>query len=295
MKFWTVMLVLTLPLKAAGQWEAVQIESEYLSGSVHMLTGRGGNLAVSAGADGMVLVDDQYAPLSDKILAALAEISDQPVRFVINTHVHPDHTGGNEQMGGAGAVIVAHDNVRERLIREQFIEFYNYTAPPAAPGALPVVTFNDRSTIHLNGEPVEIHHVERAHTDGDSIVHFRGSKVLHLGDVFFNGSFPFIDLSNGGSIRGLLAAVEFAATLCGDGYRVIPGHGPLTDCAGLGAYRDMLETVTGRIRQQLQAGADLESIQQSRPTAEFDQALGGGNIKPDIFVSFIVRSLQEAR
>lgn len=142
-----------------------------------------------------------------------------------------------------------------------------------------MVTFNDRSTLHLNGEAVEIHHGERAHTDGDSIVHFPGSRVLHLGDVFFNGTFPFIGLSNGGSISGLLAAVDFAVTLCADGYQVVPGHGPLT----------------GRIRRQMQAGADLTSIQQSRPTAEFDEALAGGTIKPDMFVSFIVRSLQDAR
>jgi glyoxylase-like metal-dependent hydrolase (beta-lactamase superfamily II) len=294
MKYLLGLLAMLTAASVSAQWEDVEIKSQPLSGSVHMLTGRGGNLAASFGPDGIVLVDDQYAPLSDRILAALRDISAEPVRFVINTHVHPDHTGGNEQMGQTGAVIVAHDNVRSRLTREQFIEFYQYRAPPAPPAALPVVTFNDRSTVHLNGEAVEIHHVSRAHTDGDSLVRFVDSRVLHVGDVFFNGTYPFIDLSNGGSVRGLVAAVEYASGLCGEGFRVIPGHGPLSDCAGLAAYGTMLNTIMGRIEQQIEAGDTLEAVRQARPTAEFDAEWGGGNITADIFVEFIHRSLTES-
>ncbi len=295
MKLVICLLVSLAALPVWAQFEEVEVKSTALSGTVHMLTGRGGNLAASVGADGIVLVDDQFAPLSEKILNALKQISPEPVRFVINTHVHPDHTGGNEQIGGTGAVIVAHDNVRTRLSVEQFIEFYQYKAPPMSPAGLPVVTFNDRSTLHLNGETVAIHHVAQAHTDGDSIVNFEQSKVLHVGDIYFNGTYPFVDLSNGGSFQGLLVAVDEALSLCGEGYQVIPGHGPLSDCKAFGKYRAMLGVIADRVQSRMAAGETLEQIQQSHPTTEYDEEWGDGNIKPDLLVEHMVRSFSRAQ
>jgi glyoxylase-like metal-dependent hydrolase (beta-lactamase superfamily II) len=206
----TLALLLVAAPPAAGQdWDAVEIEAQEVADGVYMLTGRGGNLGLFVGEDGVFLIDDQYAPLTDKILAAIGQITTEPVRFVFNTHWHGDHTGGNENLGDAGALLVAHENVRARLSVDQLLERVGrpVSEQPAAPeGAWPVVTFTEDVTFHLNGDELHAFHVEHAHTDGDAIVHFRNANVVHMGDTFFLGRFPFIDTATGGSIDGLIAA-----------------------------------------------------------------------------------------
>jgi glyoxylase-like metal-dependent hydrolase (beta-lactamase superfamily II) len=257
---------------------SVEIRSKLIRGSIHLLTGAGGNMAVSAGEDGVFLVDDQFAPLTEKISAAIREIRDEPVRFVVNTHWHGDHTGGNENLGDAGAVIVAHGAVRRRLSVEQFQKMRKRTIPASPRGALPVITFSDAVTFHLNGENVHVFHVPPAHTDGDAVVHFQESDVLHTGDVFFNGTYPFIDVDSGGSIEGMIDAQERILSLCGDDSVIIPGHGPISNAAELRGARDMLRKVGDRVRSAIAKGMTLEQLIAGDPLADLDRAWGGGFI-----------------
>ena len=274
---------------AAAQFEDVEIKTTHLSGNVHMLEGRGGNLAVSVGEDGVFLVDDQYAPLTDRILAAIAELSDDPVSFVINTHWHGDHVGGNEQLGEMGAVLVSHDNVRMRMATDQ--DWRGRTVPASSRAALPVVTFNDRVTFHINGETVTAYHAPKAHTDGDSIIHFPVSNVIHMGDVLFTGQYPFIDIESGGSAQGVVEAVQTSLGLCRSGTKVIAGHGPLTNCAGLESYGQMLADVMESVQALVDQGKSLDEIKAGKPTSAMDEKLGGGFISPDAFVESIYNSL----
>jgi glyoxylase-like metal-dependent hydrolase (beta-lactamase superfamily II) len=286
-------LVLLLAAPALAQdFDGVQIKSEQVGEGLYMLVGRGGNIAVSVGEDSTFMVDDQYAPLTEKINAAVAELSDTPVQFVINTHWHGDHVGGNEKLGEAGAVIVAHENVRKRLSTEQFMELFKRTVPPLPHKALPVITFSRDVKFHLNGEEIAIFHVEHAHTDGDAVVHFKKANVVHMGDVFFNGMYPFIDLSAGGSINGIIAALDQVLPLTDDNSKIIPGHGPLTDRAGMVAYRKMLAGIRERIAPQVDAGKSLEEVVALKPTGAFDEKWGQGFIKPDVFVELIYTSLK---
>ena len=208
--FFASLILLSAPAAAQQQpdWNAVEIRVERIAPGVAVLFGRGGNISLSYGDDGNVLIDDQYAPLTERILAAVRSVDPDPVRFVVNTHWHGDHTGGNENVGRAGAVIVAHHNVRRRMSMDQVVRGNAVPASPA--GALPIVTFSDDLTFHLNGDDIRVHHVEHAHTDGDSLVHWTRANVLHMGDTFFNGMLPFIDLDSGGSIDGLLDALLIA-------------------------------------------------------------------------------------
>ena len=265
--------------------DSVQIRAEKLTEGTYVLFGRGGNIGLSVGAEAVFVVDDQFAPLTPKVLAAIASITDRPVRFVLNTHWHFDHTGGNENMGKAGALIVAHDNVRRRMSTKQFIEFIKREEPAAAPGALPVVTFNDAVTFHINGDEVAVFHLPRAHTDGDAVVHFRRTNIVHMGDVYVTGSFPFVDLSSGGSVSGIIGGVERVLALINDDTKVIPGHGPMSNKAALGAYHAMMVTVRDRVRVEAAKGRTLEQILASKPAAEFEQ-FGRGFIKADDFVRF---------
>lgn len=288
-----IMCICTQPAIAQTDWDAVDVTATPVQGKVWLIQGAGGNIGMLAGEDGAVLVDDQFAPLTSKLQAAVAEVTDGPVRFVLNTHWHGDHTGGNENLGAAGAVIVAHHQVRERMSTEQFREFTQSTTPPSPDGALPVVTFGDGVTLHVNGEAVTAYHLRHAHTDGDSIVHFEDSDVLHLGDVFFNERYPFIDRSSGGSVQGMIAAVQFAESLCGDHTRVIPGHGPVTDCAGLAAYRGLLETARDRVSELLDRGMGLDEVLAAKPTADTDEQWSWSFIGAADFVTFVVQSLQK--
>ena len=254
----------------AQDFDDVQIEVVDIAGGIHMLLGSGGNIGVSAGADGVFLVDDQFAPLTDKIRAAVRGITDGPLRFVLNTHWHGDHTGGNENLGKAGVLIVAHENVRERMSVDQFMEAFNRTVPAAPEKALPVVTFTDAVTFYLNGDEIRAFHVPAAHTDGDALVHFRRANVVHMGDTFFNGRYPFVDLASGGSVGGVVDVAELALAIIDGETKVIPGHGPLGDKASLRAYRDMIVAVRSRVSRAVDQGQSIEQVLASKPTADFD-------------------------
>ncbi len=285
--------VLLVPTAARAQQDlsGVQVRTQHVAGSVHMLTGAGGNVAVVAGTDGVFLVDDQFAPLTEKIRAAVARISPAPVRFVLNTHWHGDHTGGNENLGRAGALIVAHDNVRTRMSADQFMNRMTDTVKASPPGALPVVTFTSAVTFHLNGDEVHAFHVPPAHTDGDAIVHFRRADVVHMGDTYFNGLYPYIDISSGGSVDGIIAAADRVLAMAREGTRIIPGHGPLSGRAELRAYRDMVATVRDRVRVLVREGKTLQQVQAAKPSAEFDARWGQGFMKPDSFVRVVYESV----
>lgn len=272
---------------AQPKWDEVQINTSKLAEGVYMLQGWGGNLGLSVGPDGAFLIDDQYAPLSKKIKAAIAEVSKNDVKFVLNTHWHGDHTGGNENFGQAGAMIVAHENVRARLSKAQALVFFESQYEASPEGALPVVTFTDAMTFHWNGDDIRVFHVKNAHTDGDSVIHFRKANVIHTGDVVFNGYYCFIDYEHGGSIDGVIEAVSRILELADSKTMIIPGHGPLTGHEELAGYRDMLTTVRDRIDLLMKDGKSADEIVAAKPTAEFDAEWGNGFIKADDWVRMV--------
>ncbi len=265
----------------------VTVETQQLSAGLAMLKGRGGNIVVSFGADGTFVVDDQYASQYRPIIDAIKVLTDRPVRFVINTHWHSDHTGSNEQMSGIGATIVAHDNVRTRVSTDQTIEFFKAERPALKPAGWPVVTFSDEVRFHVNGESIHVFHVVDAHTDGDAMVHFRNANVIHTGDVFFNGFYPFIDTSSGGSVAGMLAAVDRALALADDDTKIVPGHGELAGRKQLVEYRAMLAATHNAVATAMISGKDLDGVIAARPTAAFDAAWGGGSLKPETYVRLL--------
>ena len=280
---------------AQQDFSKVEIGTTKLNATTYMLTGSGGNLGLSVGEDATFLIDDQFAPLTDRINAAIAKITPKPVRFVLNTHWHFDHTGGNENYGRAGALIVAHENVRKRMSSEQFIEFLRMKVPPAPKAALPVVTFAGAMSFHLNGEEIRAIHVARAHTDGDSIVHFLGGDVIHMGDVYFNGFYPFIDTASGGTIDGVVAACDQVLGIATEKTKIIPGHGPLATKADLQAYRDMLSTAASRIKQLIADGRKLEEIVAAGVMKDYDEKWGKGFIAAPKFVEMVAMNLLKNR
>jgi cyclase len=286
-------LLLTFAASAAAQapnMDNVQIRVERIAPGVAILFGRGGNIGLSYGSDGNILIDDQYAPLTERILAAIRTLDPDPIRFVINTHWHGDHTGGNENVGRTGAVIVAHDNVRRRMSMDQVVR--GEAVRPSPTGALPVVTFSEGVTFHLNGDDIRVVHVEHAHTDGDALVYWTRANVLHMGDTFFNGLLPFIDLDSGGSIDGAIVAVEAGLALANDGTVIIPGHGPIARRADLVRYRDMLVDLRSRVGQGIAAGRTLDAIKAERHADGYGPP--DGFISPDALIETIYRSLRAA-
>ncbi|HUL79597.1 MAG TPA: MBL fold metallo-hydrolase [Vicinamibacteria bacterium] len=281
-----------LPALAQQQdFSKVEVKAEKLVDGIYVLTGAGGNIGLSVGRSGTFVIDDQYAPLTDRILAAIRAITPDPVRFVVNTHWHGDHTGGNENMGRAGALLVAHENVRRRMGAEQFNALFDRKTPPSPEGALPVVTFTDAITLHWNGDEIRVYHVPPAHTDTDSIVHFVKADVVHMGDVFFNGSYPFIDASSGGRVDGVIEAADRALAGSGAATRFIPGHGPAGTRADLQAYRDTLKTLRDRIAKLKAEGKSRDQAIAAKPTADHDAKWGTGFMKGDTFTGIVYDTL----
>ncbi len=260
-----------LALLAAGapmaqqerDWDAVTLTIHHVAGNIHYLEGTGGNIGLSVGEDGIVMIDDQFAPLTDRILATIADLDDGEIRFVINTHVHGDHTGGNENLGRLGITILANDRVRVRMVEEM-----------AAGLALPVLTYSDTTTVYLNDDEAHVFTVPPAHTDGDSFIHFRSADVLHLGDVFRTNNFPYIDTSRGGTLKGTLEALGIAIGMSGPDTLIIPGHGGLSTREDVVEFRDMTLVVAGRVERLVRDGASFEDVLAAGTTAEYEERWG---------------------
>jgi len=290
-----IILALFVPVATIAQdFDKIQISGVKAAENIYMLQGQGGNIGLFFGHQGIFIIDDQFAPLHEKIVAKIKEITagtvpDNSITFIINTHFHRDHTGGNELMGKTGAVIVAHENVRKRLSVEQVMPLFNSRNPAMPESGLPVITFNDDVTFHLNGDSVNVIHVGPAHTDGDAIVHFTKANVIHAGDIVFMQTYPVIDLDNGGSVSGMIKATEQITALSNDQTKIIPGHGNLTDKAGLERYHNMLVTTSKNVSNLVEQGKTLEQIVAAKPTAEFDQEFSGF-MTPEKFVGILYRA-----
>ncbi len=246
-------------------FSAVEIVPHAVQGTVHYLEGSGGNIGVSVGADGVLMVDNQFAPLSDKIVAAIGTLSDGPIRFVINTHIHGDHNGGNENFAAMGIPIMAHDNVRARIIA---------TMGERPASARPVLTYGEGVSLHLNGETINVIKVPAAHTDGDSIVHFVDSDVIHAGDVFRTTGYPGVDAGNGGTVQGTIDTLNVIIDLAGPNTRIVPGHGNVSSRDDVVEFRDMVIEVRGRLSDLLEQGMSAEQIIAADATADLDERWG---------------------
>ena len=283
-----IALALATPTAAQQDFSAVVIRTETAGPGVSVLFGAGGNIAVSHGPDGTIVVDDQFAPLTPRIQAAIAALGAPPADYLINTHWHFDHTGGNENFGGAGATIMAHDHVRDRMSTRQVTRFG--TMEPAPAVALPVITWHDGIQLHMNGG-IRTMHMPHAHTDGDSVVWFRAANVFHMGDLFMHQvSLPFVDLQSGGNARGFVTAATRVIELADDNSVIIPGHGPLARKSDLIAWRDMIAEVIAVVEREKAAGKTLEQIIALRPAARWD-VNPDAFIKGDAFVTAVWESL----
>jgi cyclase len=274
---------------AQQDFSKVEIKVSKVAGGVYMLEGSGGNIGVSVGEDGIVIVDDQFAPLAPKIKAALKGISDQPVRFVINTHFHGDHTGGNAQFG-TESTIIAHENVRKRL-QEGGVVGGN-SVNPAPKEALPVITFNDRATVHLNGEDIRAIHFPNGHTDGDSVIFFPKSNVVHMGDDFVTYGFPFVDVHNGGSVSGMIAGVEKVLTMVPTDVKIIPGHGAISTPGDVRKFVDMLKDTRALVAKAAADGKTAEQMKTEHLLSKYED-LGKGFIKTDAWIDLLLADVQK--
>jgi glyoxylase-like metal-dependent hydrolase (beta-lactamase superfamily II) len=270
-----------------GPVQDVSVTTHHVKGPVHFLEARGaGNIGVSAGPDGVLMIDDQFANRAEQIQAALTAIQDAPVDYLINTHYHGDHTNGNTVFG-VTASILAHDNVRARLLQPD-----RRTGQPMDAAGLPVVTYPQQLSVHFNGEELRVEHFPSAHTDGDSVVFFLGSDVVHMGDLFFVARFPFVDIDAGGSVRGLIESVNAILARVTDETKIIPGHGPLATRAELATYRDMLVDTLGRVEGALSEGATADDLKRDDALADY-AAWGTGFITSERWLDTLVRELSQ--
>ncbi len=269
--------------------QPLRFTSESLGSGLYMFRVKGGNIAVSVGSDGTFMVDDQFAPHHDRIQQELQKLSEKPLRFLVNTHWHGDHTGGNASFQKDGALIVAHENVRARMSTEQFNSVFKKTSPPSPAEALPVVTFTNQMTFHWNDQTIQMHHVKNAHTDGDTLVHFVEANVIHAGDIFFNGLYPFIDGDSGGTLDGVILAATKILNLSNDQTKIVPGHGPLANREDVSKYRQMLMDVRSKIRPMIERGLSLQQVQNSKPSAAYDETWGKSFLSPEKWVSILYK------
>jgi len=288
-----VILLSTTTVFAQQDFSKVEIKVTKVSGNIYMLEGAGGNIAASVGDDGIVIVDDQYAPLAEKIQAALKGITGKPVRFVINTHYHGDHTGGNEPFSNAGSTVIAQENVRKRLESGGIagnggsVKMEN---KPASKAALPVITFENDVTVHLNGEDIRALHFPAGHTDGDAVIFFPKNNVVHMGDDFVRYGFPFIDVASGGSVQGMIAAMEKVITMLPPDVKVIPGHGALSNLDDVRAFIQMLKETSAVVQKAINKKQTLEQMKQAKILAPWEK-FSGSFIKTDAFIETLYNSL----
>jgi len=271
--------------QAQQDFSAVQIKTHQVSGNVYYLEGQGGNVGLLVGDDGVLMIDDQFAPLSEKLQAAIKALSNKPIRMLINTHIHGDHTGGNENFGKLGLDIVAHDNVRVRLAKPT-------TGNPAPAVALPVVTFADSMTMHLNGETVTIKKLPPSHTDGDSFIHFAKADVIHTGDSFRTIGYPGVDFANGGSVKGMIAALQALYDAAGPNTKILPGHGVVVTRAEIAAQRDLTVELQKRFTDLVKRGMTLEQVVAAKPTADLDEKYGSSERLIPAFYNAVKAEMQ---
>ena len=278
----TVILVIMLTTGVVHaqntDFDTVEIKTTQLAGNLYMLEGSGGNIGVSVGEDGVFLIDSQFAELTDKIINAVAAITDEPIRYVLNTHHHPDHTGGNENLAAHDVIILSHENARKYMAEGNFNVVTQRELPPLPESALPVISFNESLSLHINGENIRAFHVDPAHTDGDAFVYFPDANVIHVGDVFRTTSYPLVDAGANGSFRGIMAAYKRLIDLAGPGTKILPGHGVLSTREDVQQQLAMFETILNRVQGHIEEGRSLEEVIAATPTAEFDQRWGSGRV-----------------
>ena len=271
----------------------LELNTTKLTDSMYVIHGSGGNVILSIGNDGIILVDDQYAPVTEKMKSVIANITNKPIKFVINTHWHPDHVGGNERLGEAGAIIISHDNVRKRLSNDQFFELINQTIPALSKKGLPIITFSDNMTFYQNNDEIRISYLDNGHTDGDSAVYFTQNNVIHVGDDFSDRAYPFMDLSTGGSIDGLISSLQSIISMINNDTKVVAGHSGISNQTKVKDYVAMLIDVRNVISNMIKEGKTLDEIIQSKPTSQYDTTYRDYSfIKPKDFVTNLYESLK---
>ena len=283
----SVLLIGLTLIPALGYSADVEIKAVPVTDQIYLITGQGGNIGLFIGEDGTFLIDDQFAPLTEKILEVIESVGGQHPRFLINTHYHGDHTGGNEKIGQGGTLIVSHDNVRERLISGSYIGAFKMKLPPASKAGLPVVTFSKNIKFHINEDTVMVKHVPHAHTDGDSFIYFQDANVIHAGDLFFNGFYPFIDVNHGGSLKGMIKGLDKILRIADDQTKIIPGHGPLGDRQQLASYRQMLGVAYERLRTLKAEGKTAEEAAAANPLGDLEATWGNGLFKSDQWIKLV--------
>jgi cyclase len=282
-----VAVSLSISSQSFAQQSPVKIEANQLTDNIYMITGQGGNIGLLTGAEGSFLIDDQFAPLTEKIVEVVKSVGGDVPRFLINTHFHGDHTGGNENLGEAGTLILSHHAVRERLVNGYSISEFGMKVPPTGKPSLPTVTYSENMHVHINGETIRIIHVPSAHTDGDSFVVFEDANIVHAGDIFFNGFFPFIDGTHGGSVRGVIAGADAMLALTDGDSQIIPGHGPLGSREDLQSYRDMLATAYERLLVLKNQGVSVEDAIAKAPLKDLEADWGGGIFSADKWIGIV--------
>jgi glyoxylase-like metal-dependent hydrolase (beta-lactamase superfamily II) len=290
-----VALLLTACAAWAQATAPAAVETQPLRSGLHVLRGAGCNVLVWAGPDGVLVVDSGNAPAAPQLMEAIGHVSNGTVRFLVNTHWHPDHVGGNAALRRAGAAVIAHEDTRSRMATRQSVPAYNLDLPPAPREALPAVTFDDALTVNLNGDRLSLLHVPGAHTDGDLIAWWEAANVVHVGDAYYAGGYPFVDTASGGSLAGLVAAIETVLSRADARTVIVPGHGPVSNRAELSAYRDMLVAVGRHVLGLVEQGETLDEVLAAQPTAAFDERYGVGGVSAEKFVRGLYAELSGRR
>ena len=281
-----------MTINADDHWEKVEYTTIEIRENIYAMIGQGGNLAVFTGEDGTFLVDDQFAPLTEKILQEIKKIGGEKPKFLINTHWHYDHTGGNKNLGKKGAIIVAHDNVRKLLAKDNTLKAFNKKISATPKQGLPIITFSKDATFHINAETVRAFHVHNAHTNGDSVVHFKKANIIHAGDIWFNGFYPFIDVEHGGSLEGMITAATTIINMSDENTVIIPGHGPVGNKQDLAKYRKMLTSVLNVLRDYKKQGKTIEEVIKAKPTEDHDSEWADGFLSPEQWIGIIYSGLE---